>query len=581
MVKSFSDKVWDFLKCDEEKLQEIKTRTGLTDLVVRILVNRGFSNSSEIDSFLNCKLKNTIPEPSLLLDMDKGVRRIVEAILKKQNITVIGDYDVDGITSTYLVVKYLTTLGVCPRHYIPNRFTDGYGLSENSLNIAVQNKSDLIIVLDSGINSIEEIEKANNAGIDSVIIDHHVQLSKTLPNAVAVINPNRRDQTEVPNSRVKCLCAAGVVFLFLIALQRELRNMSFFKEIPEPNLLEFVGTVALGTLCDVMELRGMNRAIVKFALANERYPLGIESLMSEFKIDKITTPENLSFFIGPTINAAGRVGDPSIALNLLLEENREKSQKIASTLLKLNEQRKELEKRITAEAFQLINEKKLFENRGICVFGDDWTEGIIGIVAGRVKDKFNKPSFAISFKEDGIGKGSARSVPGVHLGEFFEKAREKNLIIDGGGHALAGGFTILRDKIEEFSKFANSNISGEFVNCLRIDCALSNMSDLAQISNEIKSLEPFGKGIEKPVFCLERVRITGMQRTANGDHLMLFFSGELGGDSVKALLFGINSKLQIVKAIESNRDALFDAAGYISFHEKYGVSFIIEDMRTS
>jgi single-stranded-DNA-specific exonuclease len=281
------------------------------------------------------------------------------------------------------------------------------------------------------------------------------------------------------------------------------------------------------------------------------------------------------------INAAGRIEDPHIALNLLLEECPVKSQKIASRLIDLNQKRKALQKQLLSDVLFMIDEKKLFNNSGICVFNDDWHEGVMGIIAGKIKDRFQKPSFVISFRKDGIGKGSARSVPGVHLGTFFGKAKSENIIIDGGGHMLAGGFTISKDKIQKFSEFINSNIEGEFINAIDIDYSISPMSSLSRISQELQVLEPFGKGIEKPLFCIKRVRIKNVRKTTSGTHLMLSLSGEFGDGNIRAILFNANSKLDIVKSIEKDKDNLIDVAGFIKTHEQFGTSIIIEDIRLS
>ena len=395
-MKSFSGKVWNFLEADEAQLADTKRGSQISDLVARVLINRGFTDFAEVNNFLNAKLKNTLPDPSLLLDIDKAVDRIFEAIQKNQNITILGDYDVDGITSTYLMVKYLRLIGCDPKFYIPNRFTDGYGISENSIEVAVQNAAELVIAVDSGTNSISEIETARNIGIDFIILDHHTQLQAILPDAVAVVNPNRLDQKEIGFAHIKNLCAAGVVFLFLIAIQRKLRSSNFFDDKPEPDLLKCADIVTLGTLCDVMELRGINRVVTKYTMAKNEYSQGIRALMTAFNIEKISSPEDLSFFIGPAINAAGRVGDPHVALNLFLEESAERSGKIASCLVELNQKRKTIERQLFSDALLMISEKKLSTNKGICVFGENWNEGVIGIVAGKLKDKFQKPVFVIS-----------------------------------------------------------------------------------------------------------------------------------------------------------------------------------------
>ncbi len=580
MVKSFCGKIWNFSAPDKAKVDEVKSIVR-GNLLAKILVNRGFSGADEANNFLNAKLRNTIPDPSLLLDMDKAVERVIEAIYKKQNIMILGDYDVDGVTSTALMIKYLRLIGINPKYYIPNRFSDGYGVSQNAVSKAIENQSNLVIAVDAGTNSNAEIDIAQQQGIDFVILDHHTQVSTELPKAVAVVNPNRNDQNEIGFSHIKNLCAAGVVFLFLIALQRKLKEIGFFTDREVPNLLDFADIVTLGTLCDVMELRGMNRAIVKYTLAHDQYSLGIRSLMSAFNIEKISSPEDLAFFIGPAINAAGRIDDPHVALNLLLEEVPERSQKIAACLIEFNKKRKSVESKLLADAMDMIAKQNLATKRGICVYGEAWNEGVIGIVAGKLKDKLQKPTFVISFGDNGVGKGSARSVSGIHLGQFLQKSNSAGITVGGGGHALAGGFSIQKDKVQDFCQFIEEKIEGEFINTLDIDYTLTAMSDLDAIYEEISPLEPFGKGVEKPVFCFKRVRVSNIRRSNSGGHLFLDFSGEFGNGSIRTVIFHINSKKEFVDQINKNADTLLDIAGTINYSAQYGSSIIVDDARIS
>lgn len=581
MKVSFTNKIWNFLEPDENLISNISEQLNLADIASRILVNRGFKSASEASLFINAKLKNTIPDPSLILDMDKGINRVIQAITDEQQITILGDYDVDGITSTCLLVKYFRHLEVPVKFYIPNRFSDGYGVSDNSIEIISQNKTQLLIVVDSGINAIDEIEQVNLLGIDTIVIDHHTQTNPELPKAIAVINPNRLDQEEIENSYVKNLSAAGVVFLFLIGLQRELRNIGFFKNGEEFNLLELTDIAALGTLCDVMELRGMNRALLKYALAKNNFNSGIQSLLNLFNIQKINSPEDLSFFIGPALNSAGRIGDPHIALNLLLEDNKERSQEIANNLYKLNNQRKNIEKQVLTAAIKIINEHDLLNNLGICIFENDWNEGVIGIVAGKLKDKFQKPVFIITFDKNGQGKGSARSLKGFHIGKFIEVARSKNIITKGGGHELAGGFSITKDKIKDFIALINSEVIDNFANSINVDCSISPTSNLNNIAKIFQAIEPFGKSMEKPLLCLKRVRMKYSKLTSSSNHVIINFSNEFDKGNIRAMIFNSNSKADLIKQIEDNKFELLDIVGYISYSKQFGSSLIIEDIRLS
>jgi single-stranded-DNA-specific exonuclease len=582
MGTSFLGKSWRFPDYDMSKLELIKRETGVNDIVARIFINRGLEKPEEVVAFLKAKLKNTIPEPSLLLDMDKGVDRLVRAILLNEKVMIFGDYDIDGVTSTYLIVEYLRLIEREPVYKVPDRFVDGYGLSEKIVEEAAEREVKLLIIVDAGIGSINEVMFAKNLGIDVIIIDHHTQTKPCIPEAVAVVNPNRADQKEIKYSYIKYLCAVGVVFVFMIALQRRLKSIAFFNErVKAVDLHKFIDVVALGTLCDSVRLIGMNRAIVKYCIKIGVCSRGILSLMEAFEIPKIDSPDGFSFYIGPAMNAAGRVGNPMMALELLLENDLTESRKISEKLLEFNNMRKEIEKQALSDALSIIHSMNLNTNNGICVFGDGWHEGVIGIISGRIKDKFNKPSFVISFNQEGIGRGSSRSVSGCHIGHFFEKARGEGIILDGGGHALAGGFSIHKSKIKEFLGFIDKNITNcNLTNTLNIDYSISAKSSLQRVREEISLLEPFGMGIEKPIFAIKRVRMRCIRETKSGAHKMLTFVGESGNCFVQSIVFGAAVKDQFMKLLEENRDNLMDIAGRINTN-KYGDSFVIEDARLS
>jgi single-stranded-DNA-specific exonuclease len=544
-------------------------------------MNRGFNEIDTIKSLLNCSLKSTIPDPSSFLGMDLAVERVSKAILDRENIMVFGDYDVDGITSTFLVVRYLKLLGVTAEFHIPNRFSEGYGINSESIRLAKEKQTTIFIAVDSGTNAVAEIEDAQQYGIDVVVLDHHVQTASPLPRAVAIVNPNRLDQAEIGNSHIKHLCAVGIIFIFLMALRRYLKNIGFLDDTNSPDILQLIDIVALGTLCDVVELRGINRAIVKCFLKRGVRSIGIKALMRAFGIKSIESPEDLSFFIGPAINAAGRIGNPTIALQLLLEEDEDEAYEMAKKLMNLNETRKAIEKEMIAEAEAVILAMNLESNKGICVYGRGWHEGVIGIVAGRIKEKYYKPAFAISFDSEGNGKGSARSVPGFHIGNFFEIAKRAGVITDGGGHALAGGFSINYSKISALQECLNNNIEYDFIKRLRIDCEVKCGSRLYSFADELKNLEPFGNGLEKPLVCLKGVRVRHMVKTKNGNHLMITFSSLLRGHNVRGIIFNVSAKTNLLRMLEQHKMESLNVVGYIGSNRKFGMSFIVEDAAIS
>ena len=303
--------------------------------------------------------------------------------------------------------------------------------------------------------------------------------------------------------------------------------------------------------------------------------------MTIFNIPKISSPDSFAFFIGPAINASGRIGDPQVALNLFLENDSQRSIKIASCLIELNKKRKDVEKQMLAEALAVISEQNLNNNKGICVYGENWNEGIIGIVAGKLKDKFHKPIFVVALSSSGEGKGSARSNEGLHIGELLQMAIDAGIITKGGGHALAGGFSIKKDKLKDFQQFINENIETNFTNSINIDYTLSAMSNLDTIYNEIKQLEPFGEGITKPLFCFKRLRILNMRKSNTGGNFLIDFSGELGNGRLKAVIFHINSKQDLLSNISKYSDCLLDVIGTLNYSDQFGTSIVIEDIRLS
>jgi single-stranded-DNA-specific exonuclease len=372
---SFSGKKWVFLNGSEEDIEDIVRKTGISDTAARILVNRNI-DLSEIDSFLNVKLKNVMPDPLLLLDMGKAIERIIQAINHHERIFVFGDYDVDGITSTFILVKYLKLAGADVESYVPSRFIEGYGITPEVIEKAKEMAADLFVAVDSGITAIEPVDVANNFGLDVLIFDHHTPLEK-LPRAIAVVNPNRFDQDNLGRANIKSLCAAGVVFMFLVGLQRELRSRGFFDDQrKEPDIMHFISSVALATLCDVMELKGINRAFVNYGMATNCHVPGILALMSLFNLSSISCVDHFSFLMGPVINAAGRVSDPNLALSLFLSDEFEETMSIARKLVSLNTERKVIEKSLLAEALACVSADNLNNNNAICVFGTEWSDGV-------------------------------------------------------------------------------------------------------------------------------------------------------------------------------------------------------------
>lgn len=549
----------------------------------RILINRGIEDLEDAKIFMNTRLRDVMPDPLFFLDMGNAIERVSNSILKNERIFVYGDYDVDGVSSTFLLLNYFKLIGFSNFEYhLPNRFVDGYGLSLKSIDRALENKSDLMIVVDSGITSVREIDYANEKNLDIIIFDHHMPHGSDIPRAFAIVNPNRIDQENFENSFIKNLCAAGIVFIFLVGLQRELKNRGFFENSNKniPDLTNFLDIVSLGTLCDVMDIVGINRAYINFFMKKQTYSIGIRALMIILGMERINNAEDLSFYIGPIINASGRIHDPKIALNLFLSENLEDALPIAEKLVHTNLKRRDMEKNLLDDVIKMIEEKKLYEKPYIFAYGENWHEGIIGIIAGRIKDKYNKPSFIASFDENNKkGKGSARSIPEIPLNILFNEVREKKILQKCGGHALAGGFSLDFEDIEKFDNFLSNYIQNkEYIHNINIDYILPTNVDLEYVCREISVIEPYGKKVERPFFCFEKVRIISMKKTNDLKHMMISIHGSISG-IVRLIIFNIHSKNDLIHNIEKYKDCILDIIVSITYNEKYGVSVVLEDAR--
>lgn len=572
---SYANTDWKFLKADTKPL--IDGGAKLDKLVLRVLLNRGFSKPREIGQLLNTGFKNTICDPSLVLDMDKAVERIYNAILNKEKVAIFGDYDVDGVTSTFLLVDVLRRSGLNPNYHLPNRLTDGYGLTKEFVDTCKSTGVSLIITTDCGIGAVEETEYANSQGIDVVIFDHHVQLIDKIPPAVAVVDANRQDQQEVPGAYLKNLCAAGIVFMFLIALKRYIGSHG---GSPLFNPTDYVDVVALGTVSDLVQLLGINRALVVHVLKGKVKSLGIKAMMAILGVSDIATVEDISFKISPLINAAGRLGQADKALELLFTTNKQSAVARAYELLELNDQRRVIESEILVQALksaELMQKSRNF----VCSYGDGWHEGVMGIISGKLRERFNKPSFAISFNSKGEGHGSARSVPGLHIGELINSAVVAGILLKGGGHEMAGGFSLLKSNIDKFIQFLDEYIPTELRTLIEIDACLSPLSKLDNIVKKLQILEPFGQGLMRPIFAMLRVQVANIKYMADGQHARIVFKDEFGQGLVRTSLFNSCMNQPFIDRMFSNSDQLYDIVGVLTFHKVFGPSIILKDIRLS
>ena len=507
-MTSLTKKTWN-IKNGEDSLNDFHELSEI------LLQNR---NIKDIDSFLNAAIKRFMPDPFHFIDMEKAVKRIVQAIRSKEKITILGDYDVDGVSSTAIFIIFLQHLNMEYEFVIPSRFDDGYGLSIKNIE---KYKDSLIIAVDCGSSSIEELQYAKENDVDIIVIDHHKM--NCIPEAVAIVNPHRPDES----GEYLYLCATAMVFMCITGLNRELRQSGHYKEnyLKEPELLDYLDLVALATVCDVMDLIDLNRAFVMTGLKvmQKRKNLGIDALISIGKITNATS-DSIAFFLGPRINAAGRLATADTSVQLLTTKNPIEARKIALYLDGLNRERQSVESQIADEATQRVDESLNF----VCLYDRGWHQGVIGIVAGRLKEKYNKPTFIVSINETGIGKASCRSIEGVDIVVIIKKAAEKGILISGGGHAMAAGFSIEEAKLEEFVQFLKEEITQPTpVKELYADCFLPAELASIETARHISKLEPFGTGNIHPKFVLTNVRIMS-HKVVGKNHLQISLKSETG-----------------------------------------------------
>ena len=575
---SVSGKNWILKKFNDEEILYFKDNFFLDDITAKLLSIRKIKKE-DVNSFLNPSIKNYLPNPNSLVDMEKSSLRTIKSIKNNEKIGIFGDYDVDGATSTALLGKYFEQLDIAYEIYIPDRKTEGYGPSIKGFKKLIDNNVNIIFTVDCGTLSFEAIEYAKNRNIDVIVLDHH-QSEVNLPQAYSVVNPNRLDD----KSKLQYLCAAGVTFMFLISINSQLRLDNWFSNCnkEEPNLLNFLDLVSLGTVCDVVPLIGLNRAIVKQGLKIFKFKknLGLKNLLNICKIDTNPSIYHLGFVLGPRINAGGRVGKCSHGANLLLDSDIKNSFKLATELNKFNEERKMLEKDLLEKILKTL--KNNLNDPVLILQGKNWHEGVIGIVAARLKDKFNKPTIIIS-TNDKIGKASARSIVGFDIGSLIIAANQKKIILKGGGHKMAGGFSVEVSKIEElknfiFSKSKKFNTSVLAEKPLLIDSKIAPSAVNMEFYEKVNILSPFGSGNPEPKFYIENLKPVN-NKIVGEKHIKSVLVGS-DGSIVKTIAFNaIDNELGAYLLKKKNNS--FNIAGKLSLNEWRGqknVEFIIDDI---
>ena len=516
---------------------ELGNAPSLGDNIVRqLLLSRGVA-PHDIDRHLTPTLRNFLPDPSLFRDMDIAADRIAQAVLSGEKITIYGDYDVDGATSSALLIRLLRDLGVEAGYYIPDRLLEGYGPSGEALVKLGEEGSSLIVTVDCGAMAHEALGMAHDAGIDVIVVDHH-KCSPDLPKTVALVNPNRLDEEDEAASHGH-LAAVGVAFLLAIAVVRTLRNRSYFENRKEPDLLALLDVVALGTVADVAALHGLNRAFVAQGLKvmAKRDNIGMAALIDASRLKRAPACSDLGFALGPRINAGGRVGESTLGVRLLTTRDPDEAREIAAQLSALNDERRAIEAAVQEAAEEQLAAQ---HNRAVhLVAGEGWHPGVIGIVAGRIKEKTGKPSLVIAL--DGqTGKGSGRSITGVDLGAAIIRARSEGMLVAGGGHAMAAGLTVDSDQIERFAGWLDSTLEGQVARAtasreMALDLSVAPGGLTPELVNSLEEAGPYGVGWPGPRIAVGPVRLVKCDIVGT-DHVRLIAAGD-DGKSFKGIAF--------------------------------------------
>jgi single-stranded-DNA-specific exonuclease len=523
VTHSFSGRRWALADCDEDKVRSLVLEHELPPVLARLLVARGITNGAALD-YLNPTLKHLLPEPLTLKNMDKAVARVLAAISSGEKIAVFGDYDVDGSCSAAQLYVFLTAVSAPPRLYIPDRLSEGYGPNAAAMLKLKDEGISLVITVDCGAGALKALTAAQEAGLDVVVLDHHA--TEHEPPCVAHVNPNAGGDA----SGLGHLSAAGITFLFLVALNRALRDAGWYASRTEPDLREAVDLVGLATVCDVVPLTGVNRAFVRGGLAKmgKLQRPGLAALARIAAVTPPFTPYHLGFVFGPRINAGGRVGRCSLGVDLLTTLESAAAEEYALALDTHNRERQALEKMILDEAIALAAQQ---DNAPfLLVSGDQWHPGVVGIVAGRLKDRFAKPSFVAGF-EGGLGRGSARSVNGTNVGAIIRAARDAGVLDTGGGHAMAAGFSLRPEQLDGFRAFLADTFekqrpSDEVVS-LCIDALISPSGATAALAHELSRAGPFGAGNAEPVVAVPDAQVVFADVVGNG-HVRLRLAGADG-----------------------------------------------------
>jgi single-stranded-DNA-specific exonuclease len=549
----------------------IAQRHGLDELLARVLAGRNV-DVDEVQSFLDPTIKRLMPDPNTLTDMEAASARIAGAVMRGESIAIFGDYDVDGATASALLCRYLRHCGLDPIIHIPDRIFEGYGPNVDAIRSFAERGTKLLITVDCGVTSLEPLAEARKLGLDTVVIDHH-QADETLPEAVAIVDPNRADDL----SGLGHLAAVGLVFLTLVAVSRELRQRNFWTGArAEPDLLSLLHLVALGTVADVVPLHGLNRAFVAkglIALRRRQHP-GATALMDVARLSGPPEPWHLGFLLGPRINAGGRIGRADLGVRLLLEEDPSEAARIAAELDRLNRERQQIEQATLAQAEAEALAALGLEEKGAVVVtaAEGWHPGVVGLVAARLKERYGRPAFAIALESSGTGTGSGRSIAGVDLGQAVRRAVQEGVLLKGGGHAMAAGVTLRKDALGAFRAYLEDALALPVEAARRdsarlIDGAIAAGGFNLALADLLSRAGPYGAGNPEPLLALPAHTLAYVDPVGENHIRARFRSGD--GKFVNAIAFRAVGQ-PLGKALLDNRGRVVHAAGQIAIDRWQG-----------
>ena len=561
---------------------DIAQRHELPELLARILAGRNIE-ADAVAAFLDPTIKHAMPDPHVLTAMKEAAERIADAVTRGESVAIFGDYDVDGATSAALLARYLRQCGLAPIIHIPDRLFEGYGPNVEAVRALAERGAKLLVCVDCGTTSIEPLVEAKKLGLDTVVIDHH-QADEELPPAVAIVNPNRRDDL----SGLGHLAAVGLTFMTVVALNRVLRGRGFWQAgRSEPDLLALLDDVALGTVADVVPLIGLNRAFVAKGLIalRRRERVGHVSLMDVARLTGPPEAWHLGFLLGPRINAGGRIGRADLGVRLLLEDDPIEAAKIAGELDRLNQERQAIEQGTLAQAEAEASAALGLEEKGAVVVtaAEGWHPGVVGIVAGRLKEKFGRPAFAIALEPGGIGTGSGRSIAGVDIGRAVRRAVTEGLLLKGGGHAMAAGVTLRKGALAELRAFLEATLGADVETARRssglmIDGAVTAAAANAELVAMIERAGPFGSGNPEPVIALPAHTVTYAEEVGQAHVRVRLKSAD--GSGLNAIAFrAAGQKLGV--ALRNSRGQRVHAAGTFALDRWQGeerVQFKLTDI---